>query len=818
MKRTFSFIITLALLFVTLSSVAYADITGKTKVQYLVNSNPSGTPRTLLESSVGASTLEALVDAAQLVKNIADTIKAIADGNPVGAVAGAVGIYDESMQLYDALADKTAYDFTYINLNQTEQYDGVILTFEGRSGTHWTDDTFGSIRSSAPVDPEHFFRPDPTGIGTITVDAEVTIRNIQSLRPGVYPVVFTCKEEDCGTCLSIIHVVYVHVECRTTLNAEIQDCVDFSQQVGDVSGRLATAKGRLRTFLRVHGNRIRQLQTDLNRAINICRHSVDPDACSNAIEQASYGCIIAGMPIPDPLCPQLQDIYYNPDEGIVPLEDRLYWLQAEMDRYGCWDCPEYPPKYIEASDGISEDEITVTWGEVIGPSAECGYIIYRADSLDGSKEQVGITDPGVTFFYDDWRNALAGKTYYYWVAARDRGGYIGVSCDNAIGSPTYSNDEYDTGWRACYGGIQLYRDPSPPSFYSSGGTGSVEVHTNRRPKERNPDGGFYYYDPDCSWNASTNVPWITITSPVGDTIGDGTVEYLVAPNPVELFRRGTLTIGREEVTIRQSGASPVRCRLSIDPRSETFDSSGGTGSVIVNDPFDCGWLAESNDSWITITFTDFNTVKYSVAPNTTTLRRRGTITIFQGEKTSTFRITQGPESPVRCRFNIIPKEESFSSSGGNGSVSVTDPFDCGWRAESNESWITITSIGFNAVNYSVSVNKFTWPRNGTITIAGKTFTVNQSSGGCTYGISPTSQSFNFSGGTGRLTVNTQEDCNWTATSNASWITITSGSSGSGKGTVNYSVAPYTAIGGSRLGTLTVAGNVFTVTQYGRIID
>ncbi|HKQ51213.1 MAG TPA: M36 family metallopeptidase [Pyrinomonadaceae bacterium] len=86
-------------------------------------------------------------------------------------------------------------------------------------------------------------------------------------------------------------------------------------------------------------------------------------------------------------------------------------------------------------------------------------------------------------------------------------------------------------------------------------------------------------------------------------------------------------------------------------------------------------------------------------------------------------------------------------------------------------------------------------------------------GTCTFSISPTSSSQPSGGGTGSVSVTTSAGCAWTAVSNASFITITSGSSGSGSGTVNYSVA---ANGGtsSRTGTMTIAGQTFTVTQAG----
>jgi len=59
-------------------------------------------------------------------------------------------------------------------------------------------------------------------------------------------------------------------------------------------------------------------------------------------------------------------------------------------------------------------------------------------------------------------------------------------------------------------------------------------------------------------------------------------------------------------------------------------------------------------------------------------------------------------------------------------------------------------------------------------------------------------------------VKTTNTCAWTASSNASWITVTSGASGTGDGRIGYLVLPN--IGGSRSGTLTIADQTFTLTQ------
>ena len=85
-------------------------------------------------------------------------------------------------------------------------------------------------------------------------------------------------------------------------------------------------------------------------------------------------------------------------------------------------------------------------------------------------------------------------------------------------------------------------------------------------------------------------------------------------------------------------------------------------------------------------------------------------------------------------------------------------------------------------------------------------------GGCTYSINPTSQSFTASGGSGTVTVTTSSGCIWSATNKEGWITITSGSSGNGTGTVNYTVSANT--GSQRTGSMTIAGKSFTVTQEG----
>ena len=161
---------------------------------------------------------------------------------------------------------------------------------------------------------------------------------------------------------------------------------------------------------------------------------------------------------------------------------------------------------------------------------------------------------------------------------------------------------------------------------------------------------------------------------------------------------------------------------------------------------------------------------------------------------------------------LSPTNQFYSQLGGNSSVSVNKNSNCGWTSMSNASWLTITysaNCCNGSVYYTVAANPGI-ARTGTLTIDGQTFTVNQASG-CTFSLDHASKGFTSAGGTDSVTVTASDvSCNWTALKTDSWITITSGSSGAGNGTVNYSVGSNP--GAARSGIITIAGQSFTVNQ------
>ena len=85
---------------------------------------------------------------------------------------------------------------------------------------------------------------------------------------------------------------------------------------------------------------------------------------------------------------------------------------------------------------------------------------------------------------------------------------------------------------------------------------------------------------------------------------------------------------------------------------------------------------------------------------------------------------------------------------------------------------------------------------------------------CSYSLAASSAGVPAEANAGSVAVTTDPatGCSWTATSNASWITITTGSSGSGSRTLTYSVAANP--GGPRTGSITIAGLTYTISQAG----
>jgi hypothetical protein len=195
-----------------------------------------------------------------------------------------------------------------------------------------------------------------------------------------------------------------------------------------------------------------------------------------------------------------------------------------------------------------------------------------------------------------------------------------------------------------------------------------------------------------------------------------------------------------------------------------------------------------------------------------------------------FNTTPGSQSTMAVTSgytNVVPLSLSASGSqSGSGIVWACAPF----IGDSNRSTVPGIVRAFDAGNVGVELwnsmqnqarddignyAKFCPPTisNGKVYVAsfsGRLHVFGLLPLTCTFSISPQNIEISAGGGSGMVNVTAPNGCNWMAASNNTWINITSGSSGSGNGSVGYSVTANT--GQSRTGSITIAGQTFTIMQ------
>jgi hypothetical protein len=367
----------------------------------------------------------------------------------------------------------------------------------------------------------------------------------------------------------------------------------------------------------------------------------------------------------------------------------------------------------------------------------------------------------------------------------------------------------------------------------------------------------------CSWTATSNASWITITSGTSGS-GNGTVNYSVSANPGPNSRTGTMTIAGQTFTVTQA-APTCTYTLSVSinrPSGGTVSKNPDKSTYCAGDQVTL--TATINSGYTFSSWSGVDSSNATTATVTMNSNRTVTATFTQNQYTLTVNTVGSgsvSKSPDKANYNSGDTVQltatanpgwSFSSWSGDASGS-TNPVTVTMNGNKT---VTATFTTTCTYTLSVSINRpsggtvskspdkstycagdqvtltanvnpgytfsswsgVDWSNGTTATVtmnSNRTVTVNFNinSSACTNSISPPSVGHGPGFEPGSVNVTADSGCSWTATSNASWITITSGTSGSGNGTVNYSVSENTS-SNARTGALTIAGLTFNVMQIG----
>jgi hypothetical protein len=248
---------------------------------------------------------------------------------------------------------------------------------------------------------------------------------------------------------------------------------------------------------------------------------------------------------------------------------------------------------------------------------------------------------------------------------------------------------------------------------ASGGSGSVGVVTVS----------------GCSWGATSNSPWLAVTS--GGGSGSGDVYFTAQPNTSAIGRSGTLTVaGGQTYAVTQPG---MPCAYTLGSYSATVDRLGGGGSF----PFSsttsgCAPSAVSFASWITVVGTSFSgtsgTVNFTVTQaNPSGADRTGVIQL--GDQIFTVK-----QTAASCAFSLNAYGAIYGNAGGGGEV-LASPSALACTPVVGKSPEIILGPLTGPVNYIWTqpylVPRYdsfvTWIRQLYISISGQSFSIKQTS-------------------------------------------------------------------------------------------
>jgi hypothetical protein len=177
----------------------------------------------------------------------------------------------------------------------------------------------------------------------------------------------------------------------------------------------------------------------------------------------------------------------------------------------------------------------------------------------------------------------------------------------------------------------------------------------------------------------------------------------------------------------QSAPAPGTAVFSLSPASASFAASAATGIIAVTASVSTAtWTTVSNANWIIVpsaTNQGNKNIGYSVAANTSTTARTGTLTVAG----VTFTVIQ---AGVPCNASVGSPNVVPNSGGFSMAFPVTIAAGCSWTATSNQPWMTLTSgaagTGNGTAVYEAATNSTGASRTATIVIAGVTMTVTES--------------------------------------------------------------------------------------------
>lgn len=320
------------------------------------------------------------------------------------------------------------------------------------------------------------------------------------------------------------------------------------------------------------------------------------------------------------------------------------------------------------------------------------------------------------------------------------------------------------------------------------------------------------------WSVTSDQTWCT---PTASGTGNGPITANYTQNPGTTGRVATLTVtvaGLTPVTVTVTQAAAA-ATLSVTPNNQNVTAPAGLTTFTVTSTMN--WTAVSDQTWCipTASGTGNGSLTANYLENTSITVRIATITVSAtGLPSQAVTVTQAGATPT---LSVLPSNQNVTAPAGTTDFTITT--NSSWTATSGALWCTVTSTGMGngtiVATYQENTQVGSRIADITVSVPGlvpQTVTVTQSGIAPTLNVTPLNRDVTFPSGTTDFTVTTNSG--WTASSDATWCTVTTSGSGSGQLVANYTENDQTS---SRVANIqvTVGGispQTVTVTQEGTV--
>lgn len=226
--------------------------------------------------------------------------------------------------------------------------------------------------------------------------------------------------------------------------------------------------------------------------------------------------------------------------------------------------------------------------------------------------------------------------------------------------------------------------------------------------------------------------------------------------------------------------------LTVTPSNQNVTLAAGSTNFAVT--CSTSWAASSDATWCTVTPSGSGngTLVANYTANTGPARTANITVTASGAPNVVVTVTQAGVAPS---LSVTPANQNVTAPAGNTSFTVTS--NSAWTVTSDATWCTVTPSGTGngsiAATYTENTAITARVANITVTVTGLTpvvVTVTQAGAAPTLSVSPNNQTVPASPAS-QVIYQVTSNTTWTASSNATWCTVTPSGSGSASLTATY---------------------------------